>query len=317
MRENIRGVVWIFILIYVIACSGPGGNVASVSNWTYLQDKTQDSCTAVSTTCTVGLTSPTTAGSTIYLVQWSVGWTGSPLTISTVWFCTTNPCTSDLGGGTWITGFTPSVSISGGSPTHGLDLSYNLKMGGGSTYVTVTRNSGSTSQWGFELIEVLAPTGTSAALDAIGNSGTGSNSCSSCSGSSFSSFIGSNDAVLQTLDIDNTPSAVSAPYTLTSGHQWIYNLGSPTTAAPTFTQTPAGQAITAGLAFRAVSGEDASPDGECALPSRAVDATRGCRRKGDLRAWFFHVRPKSRTLPCVRCGNRASLPLGLLLKATN
>ena len=143
------------------------------------------------------------------------------MTTASVWFCTTNPCTSDLGGGTWVSGFTSPVSISGGSPTHGLDFNYNLQMGGGSTYVTVTRNAGTTSQWGFEMIEGLAPSGDTVALDAVGNSGTGSNSCSSCVGSSFASFSGTNDFVVQALDIDNTPSAVSSPYTLTSSTQYL------------------------------------------------------------------------------------------------
>ena len=226
---------------------------SAVNNWDFIQEATNDGCTLSSTTCTMAWNQPTTAGSFIMLAMGEKGYTGTP-TIASAWMCTANPCTSDSSGGTWVGGLSGSPwTITGASPNHSVDLAYELTNSGGLTYITVTRtNTGAVSSfWGLTAIEVKLMTGGSVSLDGIGNPNGGSASCTSCTGSSFSGLIGAHDALLQEGDIDNAPSAPSSPYFFNTNGQWLMALGYSTTSAPTFTQSPAGQAILPALAFKA------------------------------------------------------------------
>ena len=231
-----------------IAIQGSG----AASGWIEIQEATNDGCTTSSSTCTIAWSQATTAGSTISVAMGEKGYSGTP-SISTVWMCTSNPCTSDSSGGTWNTGLTGSPwYISGGSPTHSVDLAYETSNSGGLSYITVTRgNSGTPTFFGLTIVEIKWIGSGSVALDAIGNPNGGSNSCSSCTGSSFSSLSGTNDGMVQELDVDNTPSSPSSPYVLlTNPKNWLVCMGCTTTSAPTFTQSPAGQALVPALAFK-------------------------------------------------------------------
>jgi hypothetical protein len=218
--------------------------VARAQTWSFVNSSYNFSCTETATTCSItGITS-TTADS-VWIVALISNTTNT--SISSVYGCASgSTCSSNTGGGTWVTSLTGSPWSESSSAYTA--LSYNVGNSGGNTVLTVTRNISTDVAWYiFEAEWKCSGCGT-ISLDQVGTAYT-SSSCSTCDGASFSSLATSKDLLLDIENIANTPSNVSSPYTISSDEVWFYALGSGQTSAPTFTQSPAGTAIVPGLAF--------------------------------------------------------------------
>ena len=216
---------------YVPTAFNPGG-----PSWTLLQSAFNNFTCAAGTSCTVTM-SATTANSLIVFAM--IDGSNASNTIASVT------------GGSGTTTLCPAHSCAvAGSGGYSQDQAYNLNNTGGSTSFTVNITTASTLDgWAVFALEVRR-TPSGATLDQVASTNPSQASCSTCNGSTFTSLTGTSDFIANFVSPNNgPPTSPSLPYVVDTTGFWVYALG--TTASPaTFSQSPASNSASSGLAFK-------------------------------------------------------------------